>query len=528
MSRRILRRAVLLVLGLAVAIPQNVVGQEQREVEEYRIGTALPPMDPGRDLVDMTLEGAVARALEMNLDIQTARLDPQIEGYSLQVAEAAFSPTLSSTYSFNDATRQSTSQLDGGVQTTTERQTLNASLTKPLPWYGGRLNADFNNGRTATNNSFSTRNPSYSSTLSLNFTQPLLAGRVTDNQRNALKTTGIQGQIADINLTSQVENIVNQVRFAYWNLRALIEAIEIQRRSLALAEQLLENNRIRVRLGTMSELQVVQAEAQVASAEQALLNAEIQWRNQELNMKRLLVSGPDDSLLQQTLNPVDLPSLEEQTVDIEAAIERALEGRTDIQRQRQQRQISELNIEVTRDNLRPQLNLSAGYSLQGVGGDLFSRSGLGGEPELVEESGYLDGLSSIWDRETPTWNVSLNFSYPIGNQAAKASLERSQLQLMQTDLALRSQELTIVTQVTDAGLTVRDTYLQVQAAQRSREVAERQYEVELARFSAGASTNYEVVTAQDNMTSARLSELQAIIRYVNAIADFERVQRVGG
>lgn len=528
MSRIIPRCAGLLVVGLTLAIPQALPGQEEQEVEDYQIGTALPPMDPGGTLVEMTLDQAIARALEMNLDIQTARLDPEIEAYSLEVAQAAFSPTFSSTYSFNDATRQSTSQLDGGIQTSTERQSLNASLTKPLPWYGSRLSADFNNGRTATDNSFSTRNPSYSSTLSLNFTQPLLSGRSTDNQRTALKTSELQGQIADINLTSQVENIVNQVRVAYWNLRALIEAIEIQRRALALAEQLLENNRIRVRLGTMSGLQVVQAEAQVASAEQALLNAEIQWRNQELNLKRLLVNGPDDPLLQETVNPVDLPSLEEQIVDIEAALSRALEGRTDIRRQRQQRQISELNIAVTRDNLKPQLNLSAGYSLQGVGGDLYTRSGLGGEPELLEESGYLDGLGSIWDRDTPTWNLSLNFSYPIGNQAAKASLERSQLQLLQNDLAIRSQELTIVTQVTDAGLTVRDTFLQVQAAQRSREVAERQYEVELARFNAGASTNYEVVTAQDNMTSARLSELQAIIRYVNAVADFERVQRVGG
>ena len=82
----------------------------------------------------------------------------------------------------------------------------------------------------------------------------------------------------------------------------------------------------------------------------------------------------------------------------------------------------------------------------------------------------MDGLEAIWGRDTPTWNVSLNFSYPIGMKSAKANLERARLQLRQTDLALKDQELTIVTQVTDAGLTVTDTYLQYQAAQRSREV----------------------------------------------------------
>jgi outer membrane protein TolC len=145
----------------------------------------------------------------------------------------------------------------------------------------------------------------------------------------------------------------------------------------------------------------------------------------------------------------------------------------------------------------------------------------------VDPGGYKDGLQSILDRDAPTWNLSLNFSYPIGNQGAKANLERARLQIRQADLALKTQELAIVTEVTNAGLDVSDTYLQLQAAQRSREVAERSAEIELTRFNVGASTNYEVAQAQDDLTSARLSELRAMINYVNAIAEFERVQRVG-
>jgi len=145
----------------------------------------------------------------------------------------------------------------------------------------------------------------------------------------------------------------------------------------------------------------------------------------------------------------------------------------------------------------------------------------------MQKGGYSDALSAIWDRDTPTWNLSLSFSYPIGNQIAKAGLERARLQKQQSDLALRSQELTIVTEVTDAGLTVQDTYLQLQAARRSREVAERNAEIALTRFNVGASTNYEVVQAQDALTSARLSELRATINHVNAVAEFERAQTVG-
>jgi outer membrane protein TolC len=227
------------------------------------------------------------------------------------------------------------------------------------------------------------------------------------------------------------------------------------------------------------------------------------------------------------VNPTDVPSLEQESVDIQNAIGVALEERTDLRQQRQQRDIAELNLGVTQDVLKPDLDLTASYSLQGVGGDLYSRSGLGGEAVLLEQGGYTDGLDAIWGRDTPTWNVSLNFSYPLGNQSAKANLERARLQMEQTDLALRSQELTVVTEVTDAGLAVRDTYLQLQAARRSREVAERSAEIELTRFNVGAATNYEVQQARETLTSARLSELQATIGHVNAIAQFELVQRVG-
>jgi len=519
-------RAIFCALSLALVIPMSL--SAQADPDPYQMGQALPPLPSDGILVEMTLEGAIARALEMNLDIQSARLNPDIQRNSLFAAQAAFAPTFSTTLGQNNSSQQSTSQLDGGARTSTDRLTFNTSISKTVPWYGGRLSANFNNSRTETDNSFSTLNPSFRSSMSLGYTQPLLSGFKIDNQRNTLRTQEIQLEITDVQLLGQVENLTNQVRVAYWSLRSAIEQIEIQRRSLAQAQELLAQNEIRVSLGTMSELQVVQAESQVASAEQSLLNAEVQWRNQELNFKRLLLGGADDPLLFQTLNPVSLPILEEMVVDIEAAIERALVERTDLRQQRQQREITELNLEVTQDNLKPSLDLSASYSVSGVGGDQYERDQLGGDPVLIAPGGYQDGIQAILDRDTPTWNLSLNFSYPIGNQGAKANVERARLQMKQTELDLINQELSIVTQVTGAGLNVNDTYLQWQAAQRSRAVAERSAEIEQTRFNVGASTNFEVTQAQDDLRSARLSELRATINYVNAIAEFERVQRVGG
>ena len=527
MMKRVYRSGMVL---LALLAPMDGSAQQnpaQEGVEPYEVGAAEPPLDEGDELVTMSLEQALARAAAVNLDIQTARLSPRMQAYSLEAARAVFTPTLSGNYGYNNATNQSTSQLDGGARTTTQRHTLNAGISQTVPWYGGRMSLNFNNSRTSTDNIFSTLNPSYRSTASIDYTQPLLSGLKTDNPRTALQTQEIQGQITEIQLDSRIANITEQVRQAYWGLRATIELIEIQRRGLSQAERLLADNQVRVRLGTMAQIQVIQAEAQVASAQQSLLNAEIQWRNQELGLKSLLIEGADDPLLYQTINPVDLPTISDQEVDIQAAIQVALAQRTDIQQARFERRIAELDLDVTRDSRLPDLNLTASYSLQGTGGTEFDRSGFGGAPVLVAEGGYFDGLNSIAGFDVPTWNLGMTFSYPIGMRSAKANLQRAQLQMQQRDLAIRSQELAIVTEVTNAGLAVRDTRLQLEAATRSRVLSEESAAAELTRFNAGVSTNYEVLQAQDALTSARVSELRSMINHVDAIAEFERVQRVG-
>jgi outer membrane protein len=521
--------AATLAAAAFVLLPSSVLAQDPpapplEGPQSYEVGRALPPVEDGRTLRSMTLDEAIERALENNLSLESARLNPEIQDLGLTVARAAFRPTLNSQLVYNNAATQSTSQLDGGARVTTERNNFNFGVGQTLPWTGGQFNASFNNARTATDNIFATRDPSYSSSFGLTYSQPLLAGRRTDNQRNTLRTQQVQQRITDIQVRGEAESVADQVRGAYWNLRSQIEQIEIQRRSLAQAEQLLENNRVRVRAGTMVEMDLAQAEVQVANAEQALLNAQIQWQAQELAFKRLLISGIDDPLWQETVNPVDMPSFEERAVDIDGALREALERRTDILQQREQRRVALLNLDVTRESTLPSLTLNAGYTLQGVGGNVYERTGLGGERELVERGGYSDGLRSIAGLDTPTLNLSLNFSYPLGMQAGRANLERARLQLRQTDLSIRSQELAIQTEVTNAGLSVRNAFLQLEASRRSRQAAERSLEAELTRFEVGVSTNFQVVSAQDALTSARLAELRAVIGYMDALAEFDRVR----
>jgi outer membrane protein TolC len=110
----------------------------------------------------------------------------------------------------------------------------------------------------------------------------------------------------------------------------------------------------------------------------------------------------------------------------------------------------------------------------------------------------------------------------------KASYARAQIQFEQSKAQLKSLQLNLYADVTNAGLAVQNAYLRYLAAQKSRDAQEKNTAAAQTRFDNGMSTPFEVATAIQNLTSARLAELNAVITYLNAVAEFERKQRVGG
>jgi outer membrane protein TolC len=499
---------------------------QQQPIDRYVVGQARPPAEPGHTLVDMTLEQAMTMALEKNLDLKVARMDPQSIDYQLQSARAGYMARYTSSYSYQNNTRPAT-QLTQGVDRLTDGvQNFNANASQALPWYGASWTAAFTNSRQVTNNRDARLNPTLNSALRFTYNQPLLAGFKIDSTRNSLRTLGIQRQIADVTLVSTIENTKASVRTAYWSLRQAIEQIEIQQRNLQLAQRLYQDNRIKVEIGTLAPIDTTQPEAAVASAEQTLLAAQIAWQQAELALKRLLVSGPDDELNRSTvnINPTEQAVLTPQVVDIPAAVKNAIANRADMVQSRKNLEISNLNLEVSKNQTKPQLDLSAGYNTSGQGGNRLVNN------EIVSQGGYIDALRTLRSLDTAGFNMALNFTLPIGRDVnvSRANHARGLLQLEQAQQRLKAQELTVSVQVTNAGLAVDNTAKQFQAAQKSREASERNAEAEQTRFDVGMSTNYNVVQAQNALTLSRLSELRNLINYLNAVAEFDRVQKVGG
>ncbi|HYN05860.1 MAG TPA: TolC family protein [Vicinamibacterales bacterium] len=503
--------------------PATAQSPQTPPIDRYVVGQAKPPDVPGTTQQDLTLEQAVQMSLEKNLSLQVAKLGPQLADYSLQSARAAFLPRYTSRYSINNSTNPSNNVLQGVVNVTQNTQNFDGTFAQLLPWHGGNFSVNFTNSRQGTNDVTARVNPAFNSRLSFSYTQPLLAGFKMDGTRNELRTVAIQRQIADIQLLTTIENLRADVRQAYWTLRSAIEQIEIQRRLLQLALRSWEDSKIRVQIGSLAPIETLQFESQAASAEQALLDAQIRWRTAELNLKLLLASGADDDIYKATLNPVDQPQISVQAVDIPGAVTGALSQRSDLVQQRKNLDINQLLLEVTKDRTRPQLDLSSGYNTSGQGGTRFS-SGV-----ITEESGYSGALRQLGTFDTSGWNTQLNFTVPFGRDwtTNRVAYARQVLQLDQTKANIKAAELRVSAEVTNAGLAIENTYKQYQAAQTARSAAERNAEAAQTRFENGVATNFEVVTLQNTLTNARLTELSRLIAYVNAIAEFERIQRVG-
>jgi outer membrane protein len=517
--------AVTPIVSAQTASNPTGVGVQAQQVDRYIVGQAKPPETPGAPTRDVTLEQAIQIALEKNLNLQVAKLNPQIQDYNLQSARAAFATTLTATTTYSNATTVSTNILDGVTGTSTLAQVnqgYNAGVSQPLPWYGGTVTANFANSRNSSNSVNLTRNPNYTSSLRFSYIQPLLVGFQTDNPRTAIKTAQVTREVTDLQLYSTIENLKATIRTSYWALRSAIEQIEIQKRSLALANRLWEDNKTKVQIGTMAEIDVLTSETQVASGEQALLNAQIQWQSADLAFKTLLAGGRDDELFKSTINPVDQPAMfDKPNVDIPGAIQNALAARADLKAAQKNLQITDLNLQVTKDQTKPQLNLTTSYQSAGTGGNQLGKNGV-----VLVQSGYFDAVTGISTFNQPTWTLGFNFNYPIGMMAAHANLARSQLSQQQQQVQLKVTELTVATDVTTAGLAVQNTYLQLQAAKKTAEAAAKNADAEQTKFSVGLSNNYNVATAQQNLTTSLLTELAATINHLNAIAQFDLVQRV--
>ena len=479
-----------------------------------------------RPLLELSLDEAVRRAMDNNLDIKVESYNPLSSAENVRSAQGYYDPLLTAYLDKNSRTTPQSNAFSGGDKVETDGSTWNFGLGQAVST-GGSYSLTFNNNKTDTNSIFTTFNPSYGSNLTLSARQPLLQNFRLDAPRRQVLVSKKNREISDVQFRQTVVNVLATVKAQYYELIFAIDNLDAARKSLSLAQKLLDENQIKVRVGTMAPLDVVQAQSEVAGREEGVIVAENDLRETEDTLKRSIFPGNDPAMWDLRIVPTDRPTADAYTVNVEEATRKALEGRTDVQVARKNLERSDIDIKYAKSQLLPQLDLVGAYGGTGIGGTQLIRDGFGGDIIDTVPGGYGDATSQVFGRDFPNWRIGFEVSYAIPNRSAKAQNAQARLAKEQALVSFQRLEMNVVSEVRTAARAVETNQKRVESSRAARVLQEQRLDAEEKKFAAGMSTNFFVTQAQRDLANAQVNEVRALADYRRSLVTFERVQEAG-
>ena len=477
----------------------------------------------------LTLADATARALQRNLDIRISR----------EVVSAAESRQVTALGNYDvqlkaDGTAHHHDDPNvtlfsgappGEIVPHNTDFSSNLSLSR-LFKTGATATATASVARDNTNSFFTLFAPAYLTSIGAQVRQPLLRNRAIDSARTELTITALDRDKSQATLQQSVQNVVASVEQAYWSLVSTRREVDVRRDAVTLAEQQRADTQARIDARTAAALDIAQPNAELERRRGDLYAAQEAALRAERTLKLLMTDDPNDPIWAQTLVPVNAPEVEDRPVDIQQALRNAMSHRPELASLGADVSAAEARTRLAKDALKPEVDIVGGYSMRGLAGTH--------NPETVSFPGVITpfpevlggalGTSyhSLFNQTFPDATIGVTVNVPLGNRAAKGDYGVSQAQQRQTVLQLAQQKDRIAVDVLDAASALETARSRVQAARAGLEAANTQLRAEQERFTAGTSTNFLVLTRQNDLEQAQLTEISALTEYRRALTEFAR------
>jgi outer membrane protein TolC len=412
---------------------------------------------------------------------------------------------------------------------TANTTTGNLGLTQGFST-GTSINAAFNSLASESNSSRNTYNGYASSNLGITVTQPLLRGFGPSVNRRYIRIARNNEKATDLLFRQQaIETVAGIIRL-YYDLVSLLDDVDVKQQTLGTARKLYEDNQAKVEQGTLAPIELVRAQAQVAAARQDLANSEGFELQQELIVKTLLSRrGTADPLLREArvipTTPIDVPAAED-TTPPQQYVNDAFQNRPELQGGKIQIENTQIAMQGTRNQLRPEIDLVGTVQNSGLAGQanpLAAASGITTnpvDPSLV--GGFGGSLEQILKHNYPTYAIGLQLNLPIRNRIAEADYIRDETQLRQTQIRLQQLQNQVRLEVEGSLLAISRARAAYDAAVEARKLQEQSLEIENEKFANGLSTNFLVLQYQSYLAQARSTEVAARGAYVKARTALER------
>ncbi len=365
-------------------------------------------------------------------------------------------------------------------------------------------------------------NPTYSSNLSLGVTQPLL--------RNFGKTVTerfvVQAKIGEnqsgYGFVIAVQTAIQTAENAYWDLVYAVENLRAKQEALDRAKDLNRITKIKIDVGALAPIDIVQTEVTIAQREQDIIIAEGLIGDAQDRLRRLLnvQSVPDWN---RPIVPTDRPTRESLrsgfVADVNQGYESALKVRPEIRQALLNIESKKVTASYQQNQLRPRLDLSGGYGRAGLGANGLGVDADGNPYDLSYSSAHRPRSATATIPRGASASSSRSRSGTAPRRATRA-IANADLELARTSLAITKANLQV--EVRTAARNIDTAYRSVQAASKARELAERNLDAEKKKYENGMTTSFQVAQIQNDLTTARTIELQAVAGYLKSLVSWHK------
>ena len=461
--------------------------------------------------LSLTLQETIETVLKNNISISVQSYNSKINEQFIFEKEADFDPTVDFEFTVGEETRQSASTL-ADSKTRNLDYDWDFSVSQKFVT-GGDYELTMDNNKNQSSSSRTSLNPIYSSDLALTFTQPLLKDFGIDLNKREIYIAKNDQKISDHQFTEKVIATIAETENIYWDLVFSIEDLKVKETSLQRARDLEKQVKAQVDVGTLAELEILQAKSNVASREERLLNAQNLIDDNGDNLKSILNFSFDSEEGLKKIIPADSPVFEPGSENsLEEALKTALTLRPDLLAKKKELDNRNIEAKYNENQMLPTLDLIGSLGLNGLSGDSTTTNGA-----------YDTALSEAFSTNYGLWKFGINLSYPLGNRAAKSKLAAKRLEVAQLLLDIKDLEKNIIVEVREAYRQIKTDIKRVQATRVARKLAEEKLNAEEKKFKVGLSTSFNVLEFQEDLAEEQSNEIKAVIDYNKSLNRLNQV-----
>ena len=333
-------------------------------------------------------------------------------------------------------------------------------------------------------------------------------------------------KISETQFEIQMTSLLVQAQKAYWDLVFAGEDLNVKQRSLDLAQRTLDENKMKVEIGTLAPIDVVQTQSDVASRREQLVLSTYNVTQSEDQIKKLTSSDKDPTMFLVKLRAQESPTRPDrvQIPTLEDAIKVALENRPEMRQASLDLENKEIDVEYTRNQKLPSFDVTATYNQNGTGGTQTVRGQgfLSTQILSVVPGGIGKAFGQLFSYDYTGYSLGFSFVVPLSNKAQQADYDRAVNEKRLSESRINVTAQAIALEVRNALTQVEMNRARIETAETTRQLAEQKLEAEQTKFNLGTSTLRFVLEEQRNVAQAQTNELESIVNFTKSLVDLDK------